>query len=390
MVILIGSLVLGVGAAVIAALLLKGGTFSTEYDDEIPVETYAGGVEAPRGKNPASTAVPSTSATTTTTTTTTTTSSSPSTTSSSLAHHGSSSVLEIIILAIFPYLAYMAADGLRLSGIVAILFCGIAMSRYTVYNLSPRSRETAFAFFKVLASCAETFVFIYMGVAATLIPHPLHQVPSKQNKTKEEISTSAPSQNLIPSSYPPHTFSFSLSAQLIMFLLALALTYATRAGFVWPGVALINRFRPPARHIPPEHRFMLWFSGLRGGVAFALAMSMKHDLGTESSEAVLNITVGIAAVTVLGVGGLCYDMVDRLGLRAPTTPHDRSGPMGVELGASGGAWSGATGPDYDGVTRGTKDSTRKYMGVRTLSLENPKSIHNPPPPPPPPFFCSRT
>lgn len=56
-------------------------------------------------------------------------------------------VLEVSLLAILAYIAYMLADGLQLSGIVAVLFCGIVMARYTVKNLSDGAKDTAFSFF---------------------------------------------------------------------------------------------------------------------------------------------------------------------------------------------------------------------------------------------------
>ena len=37
----------------------------------------------------------------------------------------------------FVYLPYALAEGIHLSGIMSILFCGICMSQYTHYNLSP-------------------------------------------------------------------------------------------------------------------------------------------------------------------------------------------------------------------------------------------------------------
>ena len=72
------------------------------------------------------------------------------------------------IVVLFPYCAYMAAEALHLSGIVSILFCGIVMSHYTKKNLSDRINESTSSVFQILAHLAETFIFIYMGVATFL------------------------------------------------------------------------------------------------------------------------------------------------------------------------------------------------------------------------------
>lgn len=72
------------------------------------------------------------------------------------------------IVVLFPYIAYMAAEALRLSGIVSILFCGIVMAHYTKKNLSQKVNDSTTAVFQILAHLAETFIFIYMGVATFL------------------------------------------------------------------------------------------------------------------------------------------------------------------------------------------------------------------------------
>ena len=70
---------------------------------------------------------------------------------------------------LIPFFAYFLADGLDLSGIVAILFCGITMSRYVRPNLSTKAQDATLYFFKLLAHVSETFVFIYMGVSMFLV-----------------------------------------------------------------------------------------------------------------------------------------------------------------------------------------------------------------------------
>lgn len=45
--------------------------------------------------------------------------------------------LEFALMLCCVYLPYALAEGIHLSGIMSILFCGIVMSQYTHYNLSP-------------------------------------------------------------------------------------------------------------------------------------------------------------------------------------------------------------------------------------------------------------
>jgi sodium/hydrogen exchanger 8 len=50
--------------------------------------------------------------------------------------------LEFALMLCFVYSPYALAEGIHLSGIMSILFCGIVMSQYTHYNLSPVTQIT--------------------------------------------------------------------------------------------------------------------------------------------------------------------------------------------------------------------------------------------------------
>lgn len=52
--------------------------------------------------------------------------------------------LEFGLMLCFVYSPYALADGTHLSGIMSILFCGIVMSQYTHYNLSPGKLNHSF------------------------------------------------------------------------------------------------------------------------------------------------------------------------------------------------------------------------------------------------------
>lgn len=47
-------------------------------------------------------------------------------------------LLEGALIMLFAYSSYLLADGIRLSGIVSVLFCGIVMAHYTFSNLSAK------------------------------------------------------------------------------------------------------------------------------------------------------------------------------------------------------------------------------------------------------------
>ncbi|CAE7397987.1 NHX6 [Symbiodinium natans] len=141
--------------------------------------------------------------------------------------------LELSIFLVFCYAPFLLADGLRLSGIVAILFTGLTMKRYTYFNLSEPARETVATVVSLMASCAETLIFIDLGTSAW--------------------------GNLL------------VDVTLLSWVLVACLV--ARAANVYVSGWLLNAREPsyPRRRFEANDMHMVWFAGLRGAIAFALS-----------------------------------------------------------------------------------------------------------------------
>ena len=151
--------------------------------------------------------------------------------------------IEASLVMIAPYCAYATAEALSLSGIVAILFCGIVMAQYTRPNLSVDSQRNTQVIFKVLATLAETFVFIYMGVAMFLEPQAWTTIP------------------------------FAVVG-IVACMLGRALN-------VFPVTHQINKLRKVGRRIPKEHIWALWVVGLRGRASTQHGVCRNTGLGVQ-------------------------------------------------------------------------------------------------------------
>jgi sodium/hydrogen exchanger 8 len=66
------------------------------------------------------------------------------------------------------YIPFLLAEALQLSGIVSVLFSGIAARRYVNKNLSVEARKHASFVFQLIALLAETSVFCLLGVSVLL------------------------------------------------------------------------------------------------------------------------------------------------------------------------------------------------------------------------------
>ncbi|KAI5446938.1 sodium/hydrogen exchanger 6 [Lathyrus oleraceus] len=182
--------------------------------------------------------------------------------------------LESCLFVLFPYFSYMLAEGLGLSGIVSILFTGIVMKHYAFSNLSRSSQRFVSAFFELISSLAETFIFIYMGFDIAMEQHSWSHVG----------------------------FIFF---SIIFIVVA-------RAANVFSCAYLVNLVRPAHQQIPSKYQKALWYSGLRGAMAFALALQSVHDLPEGHGQTIFTATTAIVVLTVLLIGGSTGTMLEAL------------------------------------------------------------------------------
>ncbi|RAL60074.1 hypothetical protein DID88_000700 [Monilinia fructigena] len=73
--------------------------------------------------------------------------------------------IESCLIVLIAYASYFFSNGLHMSGIVTLLFCGITLKHYAYYNMSRRTQLTTKYLFQVLAQLSENFIFIYLGLS---------------------------------------------------------------------------------------------------------------------------------------------------------------------------------------------------------------------------------
>ncbi|XP_053281009.1 sodium/hydrogen exchanger 8 [Pleuronectes platessa] len=169
--------------------------------------------------------------------------------------------LEFGMMIIFAYLPYGLAEGLKLSGIMSILFAGIVMSHYTHHNLSPVTQILMQQTLRTVAFMCETCVFAFLGLSIFSFPH-----------------------------------NFELSfVSWCIFLVLLG-----RAVNIFPLSFLLNFFRD--HKITPKMMFIMWFSGLRGAIPYALSLHLGLE-PIEKRQLIGTTTIIIVLFTILFMGG---------------------------------------------------------------------------------------
>ncbi|XP_026499293.2 sodium/hydrogen exchanger 8 [Vanessa tameamea] len=168
--------------------------------------------------------------------------------------------LEFGMMLVFTYAPYVLAEGIHLSGIMAILFCGIVMSHYTHFNLSTVTQVTMQQTMRTLAFIAETCVFAYLGLAI---------------------------------------FSFRHRVEPALVVWSIVLCLLGRAANIFPLALLCNKFRE--HKITKKMMFIMWFSGLRGAISYALSLHL--DFSDETRHVIITTTLIIVLFTTLFFGG---------------------------------------------------------------------------------------
>ncbi|XP_012972111.1 sodium/hydrogen exchanger 8 isoform X2 [Mesocricetus auratus] len=175
--------------------------------------------------------------------------------------------LEFGMMIIFAYLPYGLAEGISLSGIMAILFSGIVMSHYTHHNLSPVTQILMQQTLRTVAFLCETCVFAFLGLSIFSFPH------------KFEIS---------------------------FVIWCIVLVLFGRAVNIFPLSYLLNFFRD--HKITPKMMFIMWFSGLRGAIPYALSLHLGLE-SMEKRQLIGTTTIVIVLFTILLLGGSTMPLI---------------------------------------------------------------------------------
>ncbi|XP_056663112.1 sodium/hydrogen exchanger 7 isoform X4 [Monodelphis domestica] len=192
-------------------------------------------------------------------------------------------LLETALFFLMSWSTFLLAEACGFTGVVAVLFCGITQAHYTYNNLSVESRSRTKQLFEVLHFLAENFIFSYMGLALF--------------------------------TFQKHIFSpiFIIGAFIAIFL--------GRAAHIYPLSFFLNLGR---RHkIGWNFQHMMMFSGLRGAMAFALAI---RDTATYSHQMMFSTTLLIVFFTVWFIGGGTTPMLSWLNIRVGVDPDQDPPP----------------------------------------------------------------
>ncbi|HXE12929.1 MAG TPA: Na+/H+ antiporter [Bryobacteraceae bacterium] len=201
------------------------------------------------------------------------------------------SQIEIAISLLIPYGVYMAANALHASGILAVVACGLYLSRRSTYFFSPWARIQIYAVWDSLVFLLNGIVFILIGL----------QLPY----VRAEITHFGTGPLLL--------YCAVFSAVLI--LLRLFWVYPATALSVLAERLLLHR---PAKFPGTRRVFVVGWTGMRGVVALAAALSVPAAVGQNvpfrQRNLIIFLTYSVILVTLVLQGLSLPALIRKLGL----------------------------------------------------------------------------
>jgi Na+/H+ antiporter len=219
--------------------------------------------------------------------------------------------IEVTISLVTGYAAYLPANGLGLSGVLAAVTAGIYLGWRSPEIASPAARLQGFAVWELLMFLLNAVLFILVGLQLQVVLDALGG---------ESVGS-----------------LFGYAAAVCAVVVGLRILW----GFTVPYlVRAIDRRRGVAtRRSRPQERLVVAWSGMRGAVslAAALAIPFHTDSGAPfpHRELILFLTFSVILVTLVGQGLTLPLLLRRLDLAADDT--ERQEEIAARMGAAAAA-----------------------------------------------------
>jgi len=178
-------------------------------------------------------------------------------------------LIETTLTTVLAFGAYLAAERLHLSGVLAVVAAGLINGNIGPRGMSPTTRIVLFNFWEYVAFLANSLVFLLIGL-------------------KVNIPTLV------------QAWQHILWAILAVFVARLVIVY----GLSW----ISNRVAEP---ISANWQHVLSWGGLRGAICLALVLSLPPSFGTDR-ELLQVMTLGVVLFTLLVQGTTMSPLVRRL------------------------------------------------------------------------------
>lgn len=172
--------------------------------------------------------------------------------------------------------AYVAAERLHVSGLLAVVGAGLVVGNLGMQNTSPTTQLTLENFWEFMAFVANSLVFLLIGIRIEISELLIFTVP------------------------------------IVVAVLAVLFS---RAITVYALTRMYNRLTPKRLDVPVQYQHVMFWGGLRGAISLALALTLSRNLfGATIATEMQVMTFGVVLFTILVQGTTIERVIERLGL----------------------------------------------------------------------------
>jgi Na+/H+ antiporter len=207
--------------------------------------------------------------------------------------------IEIALSIFIPYATYLTASRLNASGVLAVIACGLFLSRKSSQIFSPTVRLRAYAVWESLTFILNGLVFVLIGLQLPYVLAGIHEYSMRQLLLYGVI--------------------FSAFVILLRILWVFPGAYAAR--FIRSTIFQQNRLFPKARGI-----LIVGWTGMRGVISLAAAIALPQMLKNGQPFAQRNLiiflTFSVIFVTLVLQGLTLPPLVRALGLASTSERNE--------------------------------------------------------------------
>ena len=180
--------------------------------------------------------------------------------------------IEIVVSILTPYAAYLAAESLRASGVLAVVACGLYLSRQSSEFFSASVRMQALAVWDSLTFAVNGLVFVLIGLQ---LPHVLAGIRGYSF---------------------PHLLLYGALFSAIVIVLRLLWMFPAGNLAYWIRTRILRQTyaKPSAKQV-----FVIGWTGMRGVVALAAAIALPEILSDGSPFPQRNLIIFLAFSVIL-------------------------------------------------------------------------------------------
>ncbi|MDA1082396.1 MAG: cation:proton antiporter [Gemmatimonadetes bacterium] len=179
-------------------------------------------------------------------------------------------LVEITFTTVAAYGSFLVAEHFHFSGVLATLVCGLLVGNVgPLGSISPKGREAVESFWEYAAFVVNSLIFILIGIREA---------------------------------------AQSFKDMLWPIAIAIVLVTLGRAVAIYPLCAL---FRNSERRVSAKHQHVLFWGGLRGALALALALGLPDTMPMH--DEILAVTFGVVAFSLFAQGLTMTPLLRRVG-----------------------------------------------------------------------------